>query len=269
LDQQEIKQKLAGLGDMIARALNPDHGEAAFTLKTIKTSDRSTSAKVMLGDRAGFLKLFGDGDAAASAFARERKALELLHEEHVPKLLFVAEKERAILTRFINGTPLLEKLSPETLNQTAEHLGQWFGRLANRAPVQEMDTNWGDYLAKYPAGFAVEILEHQHPILSQSKISRASLSHNDNALGNFILGADRRLYAVDFEDSQMKPEGWDLVTSARALFGQMPDQLPVIAGSLLRGYQLTAKECGLPDNFDQVISAITVASALETAERSP
>ncbi len=267
MDQQEIKQKLAGLSDHIANALDPDHGETAFTLETIKTSDRSTSTKVMLGDKTGFLKLFGDSDAAMAAFARERRALDILHSEPVPKLLFVAEKERAILTRFINGTPLLEKLSPETLNQTAEHLGQWFGRLANHAPAEDMDTNWGDYLAKYPTGFAVEILEHQHPILNQSKISRASLSHNDNALGNFILGADKRLYAVDFEDSQMKPEGWDLVTSARALFGQMPDQLPVISGSLLRGYQLTAKECGLADNFDQVISAIAVASALATAEK--
>jgi len=144
-------------------------------------------------------------------------------------------------------------------------MGQWFGRLSNLSPSLEYEGNWADYLAQYSSGFEADILAHQRPILEQSNIGWIVLSHNDNILGNFILGDDKRLYAVDFADSRMKPEGWDLITAARAMFGQKPDALATISGSLLRGYQLTSRNCALADNFDQVISTSAFANALKAA----
>lgn len=263
MKQSDIKEKLTAIGDVIAHVLDPDHKQENLVVESIKQSKTSTTLKATLGDKTGFLKLFEQGSAGKDAFGRERKALELLIGEQVPRLLFVAEVEQVIMTSFINGKPLLDTLKPETIGQTAEHLGQWFGRLSNKTPTVGYDGNWASYLDQYKTGFDGDILDQQRPILEQTRISRLLLSHNDNALANFILGTDKRLYGVDFEDSRMKPEGWDLVTAARALFGQMPDALPVIAGSLLRGYQLAAKGSALPDNFDQVISATAFAQAVD------
>lgn len=257
--QEYIKEKLEKLAGVIAPVLKLGHPESEFQADIIKISDVATGVKITLGDRVGFLKLFADGDDAQAAFDRERRALDILHGGQVPRLLLIAEAERAILTEYIKGQPLADTLHAENVIQTAEHLGQWFGRLSNHAPTEKADETWAVYLKGYSDGFDQEVLKQQTPILDQSTISRRVLSHNDNALGNFILGADKRLYAVDFEDCRMKPEGWDLVTAGRALFGQAPEQLDLIAGSLLRGYQLTAKECALAGNFDQVISVLAVA----------
>lgn len=265
MDKRAITSKLVELGGIIANVLDADHQQDELRVEILKASDRATSLKVMLGDKTGFLKLFRNGDAAETAFCRERKALELLHGDQVPKILFVAEAERAILTTFIKGTPLLETLTPKTVHQVAEHMGQWFGRLSNLSPSLEYEGHWANYLANYPTGFDTDILGHQRSILARSRIGKIVLSHNDNALGNFILGDNKRLYAVDFADSRMKPEGWDLITAARALFGQKPDALAMISGCLLRGYQLTAKNCGLPDNFDQIISSVAFANAAKAA----
>jgi tRNA A-37 threonylcarbamoyl transferase component Bud32 len=263
MKQAEIKETLTAIGDVIAHVLNPDHQQEDLVVESIKQSDSSTTLKAKLGDKIGFLKLFERGAVGKDAFARERKALELMIGEQVPRLLFVAEVEQVIMTSFIDGKPLLNTLKPENIGQTAEHMGQWFGRLSNKTPQVVHEGNWADYLNQYKSGFDGDILDQQRPILEQTRISRLQLSHNDNALANFILGKDKRLYGVDFEDSRMKPEGWDLVTAARSLFGQMPGDLPLIAGSLLRGYQLAAKDSALPENFDQVISATAFAQAVD------
>jgi tRNA A-37 threonylcarbamoyl transferase component Bud32 len=261
----EIQKKLSNIGDILARILDPSHVQTDLVLEVIKRSEISTSIKAKLGDTVGFLKLFHEGENATDAFDRERRALELLMGEQVPKLLFVAEAEHVIMTSFIKGKSVLGTLSSNNVNQVSEHMGQWFGRLANKAPKTNYEGDWASYMDLYSSGFETDILDNQRPILEQSRIANLTLSHNDNALGNFIMGADKRLYAVDFEDSRMKPEGWDLITAGRALFGQMPRELPIISGSLLRGYQLTAKDCNLPDNFDQVISAVAFANAAKAA----
>jgi predicted Ser/Thr protein kinase len=265
MKQSDIKDVLTGIGDVIAHVLDSEHTQDSLVVESIKQSDTSTTLKAKLGEKTGFLKLFDQSPAGKDAFARERKALELLIGEQVPRLLFVAEVEQVIMTSFIDGKPLLDTLKSETIGQSAEHMGQWLGRLSNKAPHVAHDGNWADYIGQYKSGFEVKALKQQRPVLEQTRISRLLLSHNDNALANFILGSDKRLYGVDFEDSRMKPEGWDLVTAARSLFGQMPDALPVISGSLLRGYQLAAKDSTLPENFDQVISAIAFANAVNSA----
>ena len=262
LEQSEIKARLAGIGDLLARVLNPDHTEDRLDIAVIKQSDNAVSVQVTLGDQTGFLKLFQMDDAAGKAFARERKALDLLAGQNIPQLLLVAEAERAILTRFIDGTPFQDVLSQDNLIQSAEHLGQWFGRLSNAAPQQALETTWGAYIAQYETGFDRSVLDQQQAFLNRAKIGISCLSHNDNVLSNFILGRDKRLYAVDFENTRMKPEGWDLITAARAIFGRFPDQLQVASQSLLRGYRLTSKTCTLAEDFDQVINALALAMAL-------
>jgi thiamine kinase-like enzyme len=177
----------------------------------------------------------------------------------VQQLGFVSEPDLVLVTRYIKGTPLSETVTSDTLIRMAEFLGQWFGRLANIAPHSPADTNWADYLAQYQSGFNPDLLIQQDMTLGQVPICRLILSHNDNALGNFILGADKQLYAVDFEDSRMKPEGWDLITAANALFRRFPDELQTISASLFRGYQLTAKDHGLKSGFEQVIGLAVIA----------
>jgi len=167
------------------------------------------------------------------------------------------------LTGFIDGTSMSDSLTAQTLAQMAEFLGQWFGRLANNAPRGTISENWFDYLSQYETGFDRDTLSSQKSLLEAIHPSHTALAHNDNALGNFILAKDKKLYGVDFEDTQTKPEGWDLIAAARALFLRFPDQLQSISSSLCRGYKLTCQDNQLDKQFDQVINAAVVANLVE------
>lgn len=262
---QDIEARLRRIGDQVAGVLAPGHDSAELEADILKQSDLATALRVKVGDRRGFLKLFADSDAALAGFGRECKALDLLHGPGVPRLLLVAEGPRALLTVFVGGRPLAEFLTASNLMQKAEQIGQLFGAIANRAPVQAGGGDWAGYIARFETGLSAGLIAQQHQILEQSAIARLHLAQNDAALANFIQGRDKRLYLVDFENARMKPEGWDLVMAARVLFGRFPDHLPVISNSLLRGYRLAAKDCGLADSFDQVINVLVAAMILPDA----
>ncbi|MBZ0128873.1 MAG: aminoglycoside phosphotransferase family protein [Rhodobacteraceae bacterium] len=256
---QDIDAQLRSVADQVAGLLEPGHDQDELQADILKRSDHATALLVRVGDHRGFLKLFADTDAAKAAFGREKQALDLLHGTHVPRLLMVGDDARAVLTVFIEGRPLGDLLTASNLMQRAEQIGQLFGTLASRAPAQTETADWAAYLGRYETGLSNRLLAQQRPVLEQNKIKRLHLAQNDAALSNFIQGKDKRLYLVDFENARMKPEGWDLAMAARALFGRFPDQLNVISNSLLRGYRLAAKDCGLADNFDQVINVLVVA----------
>ncbi len=262
MGQTDIEKRLRALGDVIAGRLKPDYPASTMTVEVLKTSTRASAVKVSVGDKSGFVKIFATGQTAKAAFEREHRALALMNAAQVPRLLFVAIPQRLILTGFVAGKTLDATLDGETMIMRAEHLGQWFGQLSAKVASVDRDESWADYLAKYQTGFDQNLLKQQARILRQTSIKKLTLAHNDNALSNFILGPDKRLYAVDFEDCRMKPEGWDLVTATAAIFCHFPLELQTISASVLRGYRLTAPECGLPDNFDQVINALTLSIAL-------
>ncbi|NOX39390.1 MAG: phosphotransferase [Alphaproteobacteria bacterium] len=265
MEPSEITDRLAAVSDIIARILSPEHKEQEFKADILGRSQNVTTAKITLSGQQAVARIFTLDVAGQAAFGRERRALELLAGGQIPKLLFVAEAERLILTSFIDGVSLANSLNPDNLIQMSEFLGQWFGRLSNHAPAEEAGGTWAEYIAKYPAGFAQDVLAQQAEILQKTPLKRLMLAHNDNALGNFILGKDKRLYAIDFEDCQMKPEGWDLIMATRAIFRRFPDDLPMIASSVLRGYRLGAKNCGLSDDFEAIISALVLANLLDRA----
>jgi len=269
MEHSNITARLAGLSDVIAGILSPGHEEHDLIVEVLGRSQNVVTAKITLCDQRAIARIFHNTAEGQAAFGRERQALDLLSGHQVPKLLFVAEREMVILTSFVDGATLGESLNPENLMQMSEYLGQWFGLLSNHAPVEVVDGNWAAYIVKYPGGFDGQLLAQQADMLQKIPVGRLILAHNDNALGNFILGKDKRLYAIDFEDCRMKPEGWDLIMAARSLFRRFPDELPMIATSVLRGYRLSAKNCGLDTNFQAVITALVVANMLDSASKSP
>jgi len=134
--------------------------------------------------------------------------------------------------------------------------------LSNVAPNENAHETGAGYLGAYNGQFNRDVLEQQSRILKKTPVGKCVLAHNDNTLDRFILGKNKHLYFVDFEDSRMKPEGWDLVTAARSIFVRFPESLPEISAALHRGYQLSARACGLAENFDQIISSIVLADHL-------
>jgi len=261
----DVQKALHGLADAIATALAPERREPALAATILKTTAHATTLKVEIGGKAGVLKLFHPDEAGRGAFQRARRALEGMQALTVPRLLLVSERDAALLSAFIPGALLGARLEPTNLAQMAEFAGQWFGRLATIAPRAPAEGSWGDYLARFETGFARDLLEQQKPLLDSLGPDHLALAHNDNALSNFILARDRRLYGVDFEDTRLKPEGWDLITSASAFFRRFPDDLPVISNSLLRGFRLTNAACHLPNRFDQLINVLVLAAALDRA----
>ena len=270
MDRDESQKRLTGLADALGAALAPGHGEDSMLARVMRESPTAVTWRVAVGGRAGAVKLFDPGEEGRAAYARERRALEGFQGQGVPRLLFVADGEACLMTAFVEGRTLAEALDDANRLQMAEFLGQWLGRLSTVAPDQPADAdNWKDYLDRVDGNLNREILAQQAPILEQTPVLRNLLAHNDNALTNFILGKDRRLYGVDFENARFKPEGWDLAMAGAALFGRFPDDLQLLSGALLRGYRLTATDTELPANFDQLISAVALSIALNGATKKP
>jgi len=255
-----FQKTVTKLGHELAVVLDPDHQETSLEASVLAEKDHAACFLLSVGAKKGVLKVFTDDAGGRDAFGRELTALQGFQALNVPRLLFVAEPERAIMTGFIDGAPLGVNLTADNLMQKAEFLGQWFGRLAKIAPRAKIDGSWYDYLARYNGGFDRDILGSQKSLLTTTRPDHAALAHNDNALSNFILGKDKRLYGVDFEDTRMKPEGWDLVTAARALFLRFPGDLQALSNSLLRGYRLTNPDCRIVEQFDQLINVLVLAN---------
>jgi hypothetical protein len=165
----------------------------------------------------------------------------------------------------IRGQPMREILKDHNVGQMAEFLGQWFGRLSTHAPSEAADGTWWAYLSHYAGQLDSTVLATGKDVLQATRIRRNLLAHNDNALTNFIRGRDKRLYGIDFESCRMKPEGWDLIRAADAMFRRYPDALQIISTSLLRGYRMTAGNSDLPDHFDAVIAMVVTAGVLADA----
>lgn len=258
-----LEHKLGRVAEAMAAVLAPGHAQSALAVETLKTSDIATTLRLTLGNKTAIAKVFEAG--ADDAFRREWKALDGFHKGPVPRLLFVSQAERILMMSEIAGRPFADGLTAETLVQRAEFLGQWFGRLANQAPTEARSETWHDYLQHYERGLDQAVLAAKTALLSRIPVNLLILSHNDNALSNFVIGTDKRLYGLDFADARMKPEGWDLVTAARTLFRRFPDDLPIIANSLIRGYTLTRKGARLDPQFDAVIATIVTANLLADA----
>ncbi len=243
----------------IARAMAGSGSGHDLQVALLKSGSHATVVKVEHDGHRAIAKVFAPGQAHRAPYLRERDALGWLPADMVPGLLSVAEARRLLLMSFISGERLDLALNDGNLIRHAEHLGQWFARLANIAPTRPAKGSWHDYLMQYRKGFDRAVLNEHARLLGASATGLVTLAHNDNALDNFILGRDRRLYGIDFSQSRMKPLGWDLVTAAQALFRRFPGELSSIAASLVRGYALSARHHLPAPNFAELITLLVLA----------
>lgn len=238
-------------------------------LITVGETDNSVSLRAETDSRQVFIKLFRPGMVARQAYQREQTALAVFSGDLVPQILLADPDTGFLITEFIQGRMLADSVTEQNQPQMAEFLGNWLGRLANLAPRLEYDGNWAGYLDRYESGFDKAVLADHAAFLSGQRIGQLVLARNDNALSNFVIAPNRRLYGVDFEFSRMKPEGWDLMTAARAFLDMFPQDFDVITSSLLRGYRLTVMENGIDEVFENVIRVLVTANLLSNAASSP
>ncbi|MFQ5438167.1 MAG: hypothetical protein ACE5DK_04960 [Paracoccaceae bacterium] len=262
---EKVPIYLQKIGDRIARAIDPDHHARELDATIVRTGDASVTLDLTLGDKTARARLFGDDAASISAFEREHQALRVLHATAVPRLLLALKSPRFIMTDVHDGRVLAGMLNPATLTMRAEHLGQWFGLLANVAPSAPGTGSWADYAMEYKGDFNPDILERHMDLLRDVPLGKTTLALNDGSPDHFILGPDKRLYAVSLEYCRMKPEGWDLILAARALFHRFPDRLREISDALVRGYLLSARKPGLGTGFADIAVALVLAGTLAPA----
>jgi predicted Ser/Thr protein kinase len=265
VDRLILEHRLTHVADAIAAVLAPGVEATNLQADVLREGARAVTLKVDVKGARAIVKLFEDGVEAEAAYAREVRALEGFQGTSVPRLLLTAPGERMLMMSEIRGQSLAEVLKDHNVVQMAEFLGQWFGRLASVAPEEAVVSTWWSYLEGYGAQLDAALLSSQKPLLQAMPIRRLRLAHNDNALSNFIRGRDKRLYGIDFESCRMKPEGWDLVMAADAFFRRAPSELATISTSLLRGYNMTAGDKALPEQFDAVMSAVVVAGIVAAA----
>lgn len=264
----EFQKEMQQLGAIISRTMAPDHDQSKLRVEVIKQTAISASCILRLGPQKAFAKVFNkNSEAARLAFAREHKALAVFGGKKMcPTLLMVAEPECLVMSEYVEGLPITHKLELGNLATRAERIGQWIGNMVNTAPKIEKNGDWADYLQNYNTSFHRGILETASAYLGSVTYSSMTLAKNDNALSNFIFGADKRVYGLDFEHSMFKPAGWDLAMATQAFFVKFPEDMQLISAAILKGYQLVIEKNELPADFDHLMNVVALSSARYRSE---
>jgi len=262
----ETRLALEMLGDHIAAVLKPDHGASKLSMTTLKSGALATTFLAKVAGARAVVKIFAEGHDAHQEFEREKTALTGFNGLSIPDLMFVSEPERLLMMKYIDGSSMADHITGANLSDRAHQLGEWFATLFNASPKKPDSNDWSTYLQAYESDLKSDVLTEQEKVLGATKITVQSLAHNDNAMSNFIVAGDGAIFGIDFAQARFKPEGWDLITAARALFLKFPENLPEVSASLVAGYKDKAADSGLTDQFDQIISIACIANLVALAQ---
>jgi hypothetical protein len=250
-------------GAEIASIIYPTKTPETMKVKVLKKSNRSLTLKVSVFVTDKVVKYFGsDDDVNEGIYLRERDALLLLGGTGLsPELHAFCDKNRYLIMEHLDGFDLRELIEPSMINALSRDLGQWLGQFARRSPSQPATGNWFEYLSNYPSLTASPVLSSAKSELGDFHFDRIVLSKNDGALANFFVKKDGKILGLDFENTEFKPIGWDLLLVSRALVRLYPDKSEIITRELAKGFCDTAP--GRQEQYTSLIRIFVISAAFE------
>ncbi|PSL12573.1 hypothetical protein [Shimia abyssi] len=225
-------------GGTIAKQLVPDLIGSHMAVSVLARSSHSTTLKFLYAGEICVVKHFPvDNPKARASYLRERDALRVHAPSGlVPNLEFFSDEAGFLAVEHIDGENVRDVIDRKSLDHMCFAIGEWLGDFAKAAPFKQVTGNWDRYLHHYRK------LHNSFSVRSSSDFLRAFtydkvvLSKNDGALSNLMVARDGKLFGIDFENSQFKPVGWDLLLSARALVRLFPSETNLCISELANGF---------------------------------
>ena len=167
-----------------------------------------------------------------------------------------------MLTEWVNGKILEHQLKAENACDFAKQLGAWFAGYTEAMDQHggTKPSDWFSYLQAYPRrATRMDFSEHQSKLEGMS-IQRRLIAKNDAFFGNFLITEEGRLVGIDFEKSQLKPYGWDVLVTARVLVRKFPDLLFPVTEAIVDGWN-QGTDCISKEDFLELTRIFVASSA--------
>ena len=271
--QHGFEDFLRANGASIAKLINPTPHHATMDVTVLKASDASTVAKLTYMGQTKLLKRYEDG--FVDSYKKEVTTLRFLRQSGLaPKIKHVCADEKYLITEFVDGTSVAEKITKENLSVFCYLLGSWISDYSKVVPHIPVETNWLEYFRQNQDMAETPAIDVYAGLLEQTKISKKALSRGDSILGNFLQTETGDIIGIDYEHASMKPLGWDLLHVAKVMARRFPQEIDAIASGLADGF--TLKTPGSMSRYQSLIKVFVAATAFgeltevsETTPKSP
>jgi len=250
-------------GGTIAKHLVPDLTDSHMSVSVLARSSLSTTLKFSYAGEVCVVKHFSvQSPKARTSYLRERDALRFHATSGlVPRLEFFSDEAGFLAVEHIDGENVRDVIDQQSLDYMCFAIGAWLGEFANAAPSKPVTGNWDQYLHHYHKLHNSFSVRSSSDFLREFTYDKVVLSKNDGALSNLMVARNGKLFGVDFENSQFKPLGWDLLLTARALVRLFPSETNLCIAELANGF---CKAIGADtEKYRTFLHVVAVGAAFE------
>lgn len=256
--QHGFEEFLRANGASIARLIDPAPHHASMGVTLLKAGDASTVAKLTYMGQTKLLKRYEEG--FTDSYKKEVTTLRFLRQSGLaPKIEHACADERYLITTFVNGSSVSDKINQENLSVFCYIIGSWISDYSKAVPHVPVESNWLEYFRQNEEMANAPAVDVYSGLLERTKISKKVLSRGDSILGNFLQSDTGDIVGIDYEHASMKPMGWDLLHVAKAMARRFPQDIDTIASGLADGF--TLKSPGSMSRYQSLIKIFVAATA--------
>jgi len=232
---------LSTYGGALVQAMYPNGGAPKqFDVKPLVQTSARLVLKITTEDKTVLLKAF-NSDEREARIARYREIAVLANlrqTDLIAPLIGYSKAQNWILSDFIDGPDLQDVLTEDTLLDHAHALGHWYRRFSARMEAQavEEDGDWYSYLMQYDPMQRGAMDPEKQDLLRDLPIRQRLVAKNDPYFRNFIQSPELGLIGVDFEKAEIKPHGFDIISTGRLLVRLYPHRLFEVTEALVDGW---------------------------------
>lgn len=232
-EPQDIKAWLAANSDRIKAVFDEDTSKVGtLDVKVQAFNPYCFILHVWTGDTHKRIKAYNPNTERLAGYcSRETKLLGALNDTGLaPRLYDFDTTENWYISDWIVGSELHATVTPDNIVAASREVGQWLAKYAQSIlkvdafseAGKKQHKNWRDYLVNYGGVIEQAALDPEADFLEDLTLDTRIVAKDDPHFGNYIRAEDGTLFGIDFEMSTLRPYGWDVMVTARALLRTYP-----------------------------------------------
>lgn len=259
--RERVTDGLVGCFQTLAQSITENGHEDALRFDRVKSSPKTLCLKVRNEGQSALVMLFdGVGVETWQAYHRAKLTLsEMSGSGLIPDLIAVSDPRRFLLFR-ASGTELkFDRENPENKEKVAHRIGQWLAHVDALCPQQEACGNWYDYLRKTQGETGIAPSPRAVEALTTVPLCGLGLARDRSALAALSVTEEGALNGWDFDQTVMRPRGWDYVLTYRDLLQTYRARGNGILAALSDGFASGHVGGLMIDELDQVARSLATA----------
>ena len=232
-EPQDIQNWLSANSNRIKAVFNKDISKVGTLDVKIQTFDAHCFIlHVWTGDLHRRIKAYNSNAKNLAGYcSRETKLLGALNGTGLAPYLYDFDPtENWYISDWVVGSELHATVTQDNIVAISFEVGQWLAKYTQAILKIDAFTeagnkkhkNWREYLVNYGGVIEQATLESEADFLEDLALDTRLVAKDDPHFGNFIRADDGQLFGIDFEMSTLRPYGWDIMVTARALLRAYP-----------------------------------------------